>query len=587
MEQSGLKGTIFERYTESIRLLFKKHPPWMEDGEQFQLDKLNEALRLLVPYLPSKHTTNSPLTYSLAASWKLDDPRRFPGYSLISRLAAGETQDTNTKITEDILSLQIPLRWPNEKRFEHTQIVGSAGSGKTTVLSHLILFDLNQDDPPGLILIDPKRTVINKLSRLAVFDSKLKDRLIIISPKYNPAINIFDTTNRPSNVGAIQSVEYLCSMLGQDMTGKQRGLYRNLGNLLLHFKEGLGRHATLLDLLELTARKFPPQYAPVVATLQPVQRRFFESGDFESPDYRETKDQIRTRLNSLLASEGMSNLFSSQENAINLFDELNKGSIILVDTGEGDPLDREESAAFGCIFMSEIVRVVLQRTPLQDKGRPAFVYVDEAATFFVGAGIIEDFLTSGRQNKIGGIFSFHTLSQAGDDLRSILVTNTSTKLLSKYAVDDIATFGRHMSLSVEEMKAMPDYHWACSIRGVADKAVTITCPPDELDNEPTMSEAAYQQLIERNRRKVGAQQQHQQQPPPPPPPGGSKKKWTGPKPTWTQQDEQALADAYHQLAVMMRRGNTKRAEELKELIAGYEARKAAAQEDNSEDDYQL
>jgi len=90
------------------------------------------------------------------------------------------------------------------------------------------------------------------------------------------------------------------------------------------------------------------------------------------------------------------------------------------------------------------------------------------------------------------------------------VTNTSTKILSKYAVDDIATFGRHMTLTVEEMKAMPDYHWACSIRGPADKAVTITFPPDELAKEPVMSEADYQALLRRNRERVS--------PPPPPPP---------------------------------------------------------------------
>jgi len=211
------------------------------------------------------------------------------------------------------------------------------------------------------------------------------------------------------------------------------------------------------------------------------------------------------------------------------------------------------------------------------------VYVDEAATFFVGAGILEDFLTSGRQNNIGGIFAFHTLSQAGDDLRSILVTNTSTKFLSKYAVDDIATFGRHMTLTVEEMKAMPDYHWACSIRGVADKAVTITVPPDELAKEPKMTEAAYQALLRRNKERVSGGTRQQQRPSPPPPeapgpPGGTTE--------WTEADDQALADAYAQLALAIRRKDAKRAKELQEHIDALLRRKHS-HEKADEEEYRL
>ena len=52
------------------------------------------------------------------------------------------------------------LKWDYPRRFEHTQVVGSSGAGKTNLLSHLIL-------------IDPKRTMIDKLSHLAIFNDKL------------------------------------------------------------------------------------------------------------------------------------------------------------------------------------------------------------------------------------------------------------------------------------------------------------------------------------------------------------------------------------------------------------------------------
>jgi len=317
--------------------------------------------------------------------------------------------DAYTRTLERFGRNPVGLRYEHEKRFEHTQIVGGSGAGKTTLLSHLLLHDLNQPDPPGIVLIDPKRTVIDKLSKLALFDGPLKDRLIIVRPEYAPAINIFDPTGR-SSVGAVQSLVYLCSALASAFTDRQRGLATNLARLLLVFPQTLGRNATFYDLQDLMVDKFPSKFQDAAAGLQPNQRSFFEPGGFDNPEYRDAKRQIRARLDTILGSDKLDSLFSSQTNAINIYAELDKGSIILVDTGEGS-IEDEESSAFGCIFFAEVVRAVMQRNAIDpDQRRPAFLYVDEAATFFKGD--MTYFFTAARQCNIGGIFAFHSLAQA-------------------------------------------------------------------------------------------------------------------------------------------------------------------------------
>jgi hypothetical protein len=161
-------------------------------------------------------------------------------------------------ILEHLFSKEYPpsLSYTDKKRFEHTQIVGSSGAGKTNLLSHLILFDLKRDDPPGIILIDPKRMQIEKLSKLAIFNDKLKDRLIIVRPEDSPAINIFDSTGRGS-VGAADSLIYLCSALASAFTDRQEGLAINLARLLLVFPQTLHTNATFYDLRDLMVDKFP------------------------------------------------------------------------------------------------------------------------------------------------------------------------------------------------------------------------------------------------------------------------------------------------------------------------------------------
>ena len=353
----------------------------------------------------------------------------------------------------------------------------------------------------------------------------------------------------------------------------------------------MGRNATLLDLIEMSRDRMPPEYNPAIQGLPPVQRRFFESGDFESRDYRDTKEQIRSRLNTLVASPGLDSLFTSQTSAINIFAELQKGSIILVDCGLPSA---DDSAALGGIFIAEVMRAITERNEIDPEDRkPAFLYVDEAATFFRGAETIKEFLTAARQCKIGGIFAFHTLAQAGDDLRSSLMTNTATKLVSRRAIDDAAAFAPHMGFTPQDfrefMRSMGEYHFACTIAGVVDRAVDITVPFGEIDKEPPMSTEAYRQFTERNRRRVSGGQQEQrrqerqqQETPRQEPPRQDQSRYgESPEPPphrWTEADDLAMADALHQLAIAMRRKDAKRVAELREHIDDLEDRKEASED---------
>lgn len=489
-----------------------------------------------------------------------------------------------------LFNLPIPIPYTEKKRFEHTQIVGGSGAGKTTLLSHLILHDLHKPSPPGIILIDPKNLVIPKLSKLALFDGPLKDRLIVFSPEYKPSINLFDNTGR-GTVGAVDTLKYLCSALSAEFTTLQEGLAANLARLLLVFPQTLGRNATLNDLRALMVDKFPEgDYRKAVSGLRPVQQEFYQAGGFDNSEYREAKRQIRRRLDQMIGSEHLESLFHSQRNAINIAEEMQKGSIILVDCAERLMDERAQASAFGCVFLAEVFRAIMQRNALpDDQKRPCFLFVDEAATFF--RGDMNYFFEGARQCHVGGTFAFHYLNQKGAaELKETMMNMTSTKLVSGRAKEDANAFAIHMGYrgSPSEfgqlLDNLPPYHFALSIAGVQEKAVGINAPEDPLGNEPPMSDAAYARFIEANRRRVGGQQQRPGAPPPPPSPPGAKPAMPPPnKPKepphkWTEQDEQALADAEDHCALARRRKQTKRVAELEEIMAAAKARKKASED---------
>jgi hypothetical protein len=113
---------------------------------------------------------------------------------------------------------------------------------------------------------------------------------------------------------------------------------------------------------------------------------------------------------------------------------------------------------------------------------------------------------------------------------------------------------------------MPDRHFACTIMGVVDKAVDISVPFGEIDSELPMSEDAHKAFLRKNRARVS--EQRPSAPPPPPP--------DEPAAEWTDADDQAPADALNQLALAIRRKDTKRAAELQAHIDGLLKRRNAS-----------
>ncbi|MEJ0042775.1 MAG: hypothetical protein WDM81_11465 [Rhizomicrobium sp.] len=227
----------------------------------------------------------------------------------------------------DLFLSPVPLRFEPEDRFSHMHVLGGSGAGKTTLLQNLVLNDLHSNDPPSLVIVDSQGDLINKLSRLALFDpddGPLADRFVLITPKdiqHPPAINIFDVNQarlaeydeaakEQVVAGVIQTFDYLfAGLLGADLTAKQGVFFRFVARLMLALPETLGRTATILDMLALMDDAAP--YERAIASQPPIQRQFFER-DFKSKTFQQTKEQIRYRLNAILENPTLARLFTAR-----------------------------------------------------------------------------------------------------------------------------------------------------------------------------------------------------------------------------------------------------------------------------------
>ena len=416
----------------------------------------------------------------------------------------------------DFFLAPIPLKLTHEDRYSHMHVLGGSGAGKTTLLQNLILHDLQSDDPPSLVIVDSQGDLINKLSHLALFDpatGPLANRFTLITPKdlsSPPALNIFDVkrlgiydeaTKEQIVAGVIQTFDYFFTgVLGADLTAKQGVFFRFVARLMLALPETMGRNATILDMIALMADASP--YQKAIASLPPLQRNFFER-DFKTKTFAQTKEQIRYRLNAILENPTLARLFTTPDTKIDIFTLLNDGGIILVDTAK-DFL-KGSSAHFGRIFISLVLQAVLERAVIaEDRRKPTFLFVDEAASYFDSN--IDDFLTEARKYRCGCVFAHQFLDQATPSLRASLAANTALKMAGGVSTSDARALASDMRTTSEFILSQAKLHFACHIRNVTPNAVSIPVPVGKLEDQPRLTEEAYERLRELNRSRVSLSQ---------------------------------------------------------------------------------
>lgn len=444
-----------------------------------------------------------------------------------SKLPLNEIVDTYLKGTpfHALYALPVPLRLSRDDRMNHMHIVGGTGAGKTSLLERLILHDIGSEDSPSLVIIDPHSDLVERLIHA---DIGIEDRLIYINPRdidNPPALNVFamnqermanydEATKEQVAAGVIQTFDYLFTgLLGADLTAKQGVFFRYVARLMLSLPETLGRNATILDMIKLMSDDTP--YRDAIERLPPISRDFFIH-DFRSKTFEQTKEQIRYRLQAIIENPTIARLFTSPETKVDLFTEMNRGAIIVVDTAK-DFL-KTGHANFGRIFISLVLQAVLERSAIPEHRRKdTFLIIDEAASYFDSN--IDDLLTDARKYRCGCVFAHQHLSQASHALRASLASNTGSKFVSGVSANDARVLAAEMRTTADFILGQPRLQFAAHIKGVTPHAVSIPVKPGALASLPTLPRNYFEELIELNRERVSLSVE-QSRPPEPPQVGG-------------------------------------------------------------------
>jgi hypothetical protein len=388
---------------------------------------------------------------------------------------------------------RVPFALPEAQRNEHTVIIAGSGRGKTQTLASFIWNDLQQDRPPGMVVIDSKRDFVERLSKLGVFNpdnGRLRDKIIYIDPRDGPALNPLDIGFDDIEAASLEDLDevvngiisemsyFFRSLLGGEISSTMSGVFNPLVQLLIRYPG-----ATLQTFAD--AIENPAPFANEVDGLTPTLRKFL-TVDYQNIMGRETKNAVKRRIyNVLLDSPTFGVMFGANKNKLKLTEALQQGKLVLVSTRLDD-----FSSLFGRYIISQTM-IAARRIPERQR-KLSYLIVDEAGDYFDQR--TESLLRTMRSYKLGAVLAFQDWAMAPATLRSAITANTAIKLMGSESVSDAHELAPDMRTTPEFILSLgkeDDKYsdFACYVRGMP-KAVALRVPLDIIDSDkvPYMTE---------------------------------------------------------------------------------------------------
>lgn len=274
------------------------------------------------------------------------------------------------------LRLPTPLVVPPGDRLKHIALWGPTGSGKSTLMTNMIMQDVVSG--AGVIVIDPKDNLVDNVLRrlpahrhedLILFDATDTERPVGLNPFAGIA-------PRYRSLAASEFLAVFRRTFADSWGVRMEHVLRNVVVALLEVPG-----STLLDIPRLLLDAAYREWVLERVT-NPAVREFF-TVEFEQV-LRRRGDAIEPILNKVgpwITYPELRAIVAQQENSFDFRQVLDQSKILLVRIPEG-AIGEDASALLGGLVVARVQLAAQSRVDISaGRRRPAYLYVDEFQRF--------------------------------------------------------------------------------------------------------------------------------------------------------------------------------------------------------------
>ena len=328
------------------------------------------------------------------------------GLDMLSKRAPGQTEGTLIGYSS-FAGKSVPVYIPPGLRRRHSHLIGKSGGGKSSLLEHMILSDI--EDGHGVAVLDPHGDLVDRLS-CCIPEDKI-DQTIYLNPGDPDWVPIWNPMHHSPGQDIGRTADDMVRAIQSFVTSGSWGdrmehILRNMCFSLIPMPR-----STILDLADLLRNKSEQSKQlrkEILKVVDNVSVRQFWMHDFE----RYGKDDLgppRNKLSKLLVTGTVSLMLSQPDSIIDFSEVMDQGMILLVNLSTVGPTVRE---ILGCFVLSLLHLNALNRSSIPREDRRQFdIYCDEAHRFMTDA--LEDLIAETRKFNVSLNLAHQYMSQFG------------------------------------------------------------------------------------------------------------------------------------------------------------------------------
>ena len=391
------------------------------------------------------------------------------------------------------------LQLPEQARLRHLYVIGQTGTGKSTLLHHLIAEDLAAGR--GVALFDPHGDLAQAV--VGSIPTNRAHHLVYLCPSdlerpigFNPLADIEPDKRALAAEGIVSAFRHVWP----DSWGPR--LEHILGHALRALIANPGM--TLLAVPRLLSDdRFRKRILKSVT--DPIDRQFWDL-EFDAYDDRFRTEAIAPILNKVgkvLATPALRNIIAQPKSSIDLRRMMDDGRILIVNLSKG-MLGEGPSHLLGALLISALTTTALSRADIPtDQRRPFFLYADEFQTYTTTSFAV--ILAEARKYGLALTLAHQYLAQLPDELQSAVLGNVGSLVALRVGAED-----NHLVLQQLDLRdtEAPHYHPVGLPNFTAHARVLLADKPSyhyhmKLPPPPSPLHTRSAQLIDNSRIRFG------------------------------------------------------------------------------------
>jgi hypothetical protein len=317
------------------------------------------------------------------------------------------------------------VRIKPEDRLRHMYVVGQTGTGKTSLLKHLIINDILAGN--GVCYIDPHgddaMNIVNHIPKERAEDVIIFDPADTERPM---ALNIFEAGTTEEKDFVIQeAIQMLYRLYDPGHTGimgpRFEHWFRNAALLLMSDPAG----GTFIDIPRVfTDDAFMAEKLKFVQ--DPVVRNFFINEMGQTSEYHKSEmlGWFVGKFGAFMTNTTMRNILGQTVSSFNFSEIMDNKKILIVRLSKG-VIGEMNMQLLGMIFISKLQMAAMRRASAGATERvPFYMYIDEFQNF--ATDNIAQIFSEARKFKLSLTVANQYISQMREDIRDSVFGNVGT-----------------------------------------------------------------------------------------------------------------------------------------------------------------